>query len=362
MEVGPQLSQVPPTDAMVKSGNNSGTDTFEDCALDLNKCSIVSALNTDFDDGDTGETGKVSSGTSTDFSKICKDEESISSEDDEYGDESDLMSVASTMHSVSAIHAPVLPAFPRPLSELYWCEPCATSFRVRGSKYTRDRKKTASLASAFRLITVDLCEVAAPIRTGFCAHPRERVQEALRREKEGESIGDMPPFIFCVNIMIPGPPFYHMVFYYAVDDMSQIKPHAPDEEAGKDPLNRLASKFFFGTSDKIRDSMLKLVPRIVSGNIIVKKAVGSKPTIIGKKLMQSYVRNDRYLEVMVDIGSSIIASKVVRLAKGYAKNLVVDMAFLLEGRSAACLPERILGTVRLTHVDFKSKLRFVDKP
>jgi len=45
-----------------------------------------------------------------------------------------------------------------------------------------------------------------------------------------------------------------------------------------------------------------------------------------------------------------------------AKYLVVDMAFLLEGKSAACLPERILGTVRLTHVDFKTKLRFVKLP
>lgn len=109
-------------------------------------------------------------------------------------------------------------------------------------------------------------------------------------------------------------------------------------------------------------------------------------------MKQSYIRGERFFEVIVDIGSSVIASKVVRLAKGYvskdlyydrtrddaqycfssthlsfscttqAKNIVVDMGFLLEGKDASCLPERMLGTVRLTNVDFKSELRSVDKP
>lgn len=376
------------TNALFESQDNGGAekpeipnDIFEDDGVNTNSSIPISRLQKDSDDGSTTpnglsvESARVSNDSSPDFSKIdrelnklcrsSKEEgESMSSEDDEYGDESDLLSVASTMHSVSsmALLEPVLPATPSPLSEMYWCEPCATSFRVRGSKYTIDRKKTPSLSSAFRLITVDVCEVPEIIRTGFCAHPLERVQQALRRESEQKSTGDMPPFIFCVNIMVPGPPFYHMVFYYAVDDISQIKPHEQGEEAAGDPLNRLASKFFFGSSDKVRDSMFKLIPRVVSGNMIVKKAVGSKPTILGKKVKQFYIQDDRFLEVMVDIGSSAIAKQVLGLAKGYAKHLVVDMAFLLEGRSASCLPERVLGTVRLTHVDFKSKLRFVDRP
>lgn len=295
--------------------------------------------------------------------KLSMDEDIMSSDDEEYGDESDLLSVSSTLHNVTSLTSDVLPSFPTPLRETFWCEPCATSFRVRGAQYTIDRKKNPSRPSLFRLITVDLCEVEEPIRTGFCAHPKERVQQALRREEEGNSMDDMPPFILCVNIIVPGPPFYHLVLYYAVDDMSLIKPQKKGASKEKrDPINNIASKFFYGSSDKVRDAMFKLVPRIVSGNMIVKKAVGSKPTILGKKLTQSYIRDDRYLEVMVDLGSSVIAAKVVKLAKGYAKHLVVDMAFLLEGKTTACLPERILGTVRLTHVDFKTKLRFVKKP
>jgi len=339
---------------------------FQDNTLDFGKnISMMSTMHKDFSAEDTaGATSDISKGL--DNLLNFRDEGDSSSSDDElYGDESDLLSVASTMQNVSTmsmLKTPVLPAFPTPLSEFYWCEPCAKSFRVRGGQYTIDRKKIPSEQSVFRLITVDLCEVAKPIRTGFCAHPRERVQQAIRREKEKKTKDDMPPFIFCVNIMIPGPPFYHFVFYYAVDDMSQIKQPVEGQETEHHSFNTVASKFFFGSSDKFRDSTFKLVPRIVSGNIIVRKAVGSKPTIIGKKLTQSYVRDERFLEVMVDIGSSLIASKVVKLAKGYAKNIVVDMGFLLEGKSLSCLPERMMGTVRLTNVDFKSSLRFVDTP
>lgn len=36
---------------------------------------------------------------------------------------------------------------------------------------------------------------------------------------------------------------------------------------------------------------------------------------------------------------------------------MVDMAFLLEGKSPETLPEQVMGTVRLSNLDFKSKAR-----
>ena len=43
-----------------------------------------------------------------------------------------------------------------------------------------------------------------------------------------------------------------------------------------------------------------------------------------------------------------------------AKTLVVDMGFLLEGKSKASLPEVLMGTVRLINIDFKTDLRVVE--
>jgi hypothetical protein len=98
-----------------------------------------------------------------------------------------------------------------------------------------------------------------------------------------------------------------------------------------------------------------LIPRIVQGNVVVRKAVGSQPSILGNKLKQHYIRNERFFEIVVDIGSNKVAQRIVRLAQGYAKALQVDMMFLLEGTDEATLPERILGGVRVTNLDFKLK-------
>lgn len=282
--------------------------------------------------------------------------DTLSSDDEEYGDEQDLMSISSTIVT-SLRNLKSITSVPNCLEGSYWSEPCGSSFRVRSGTYLKSRKKGFSDKSLFRLLAMDLCEVSEMIRTGFCAHPTQRVQKALQRERQGTGVGDMPAFVFCINLMIP--PKHHAVFYYAVDDMSQIR--YEEGEVRNDPFKNIAHKFFFGDSDKFRDSTFKLVPRIVKGNYVVKKAVGSKPTLLGKKLTQKYVRDDRFFEIMVDIGSSSIATKVVKLASGYAKTLVVDMGFLLEGKSSSTLPERIMGTMRLNKIDFAAS-RHVEQP
>jgi len=240
-----------------------------------------------------------------------------------------------------------------------WAEPDANSFRVRGPAYKRDRKKYNAGASIGRLVAVDVVSVDKPLYSGFSVHPTERVQLALKKERDLKAKGqksDMPPFMFVVNIVLPGPPFYHGVYYYAVDDLSTI-----DGTSGT-PSSKLCHKFLFGDSDDFRDRTFKLIPQIVQGNFIVRKAVGSTPAIMGKKLRQLYVRSDRFFEVILDCGSSPVATGVIKLSLGYAKTLVVDMGFLFEGDEDEYLPERIFGCVRMKNIDFGPSLRHVAAP
>ena len=156
----------------------------------------------------------------------------------------------------------------------------------------------------------------------------------------------MPAFVFVVNIAMPGPPNYHMVFYFAVDDISTI-----DGSDGT-PSSKLCSEFFFGNDNTFRDNTFKLIPQI--------KAVGSTPAIMGNKIKQTYFQGERYFELMIDTGSSAVAAGVIRICNGYARTLVVDLAFLFEGYNEETLPERILGTVTLKNVEFGKKMRFVE--
>jgi len=61
-----------------------------------------------------------------------------------------------------------------------------------------------------------------------------------------------------------------------------------------------------------------------------------------------------YLEITIDISTSKIAARVVGMATSTAKSLVIDMAYVIEGRKEAELPERLLGGIRIHHIDMSS--------
>ena len=248
---------------------------------------------------------------------------------------------------------------PPPMSPDKYAEPDSNSFRVRGRTYKKDKLKINAGSSIGKLTAVDVVLVDAPIFSGFSTHPTERIQIALEREKHLKAKGlksDLPPFVFILNIVLPGPPFYHGVFYYAIDDMSCID--GTDGTAS----SKLCNDFFFGASDEFRHKTFKLIPQIVEGNFLVRKAVGSTPAIMGTKLRQLYVRNERFMEVILDCGSSSVATGVIRLSLGYAKTLVIDMGFLFEGNDETTLPERVFGAVRIKNLVFGPHLRKVEQP
>lgn len=155
---------------------------------------------------------------------------------------------------------------PPPLNNDKWAEPDANSFLVRGLTYKKDRVKINAGASIGRLVAVDLVAVDKPIFTGMSTHPTERMQLALERERKLKKLGkesDMPPFVFMVNIVLPGPPFYHAVYYYAVEDMSTI------DGSNGSASSRLCQRFLFGDSDEFRDKTFKLIPQIVEGKNVL---------------------------------------------------------------------------------------------
>jgi len=55
--------------------------------------------------------------------------------------------------------------------------------------------------------------------------------------------------------------------------------------------------------------------------------------------------------VDVDVGSSKVGGQIFRLVKGYAKSVVIDFHFLIEGQAPDELPEQLLGGVRLHRLD-----------
>jgi len=212
-------------------------------------------------------------------------------------------------------------------------------FVVRGPTFTEDRVKVAASPALFDLVAVDLWRVEEPI-PHIAAQPSNRVALAHAR-------GDSPPWVFVLQIQVPGPPHFAFVAYFVPRDPGCLRD-------GSTPFGRIADPFFFGTDDDFRDDRFKLIPRVVEGNFIVRNAVGAKPTILGRKLKQSYHRGPNYFELDIDVASSTIAQKVVGIAYGYAKLLTVDLALVLQGEAVDELPEVPFGAVRLVGVDFNA--------
>lgn len=201
-----------------------------------------------------------------------------------------------------------MPALPESFNRMMWAEPDANSFMVRGQSYLRDKKKVNAGKSIFRLDAIDFLETHEAIK-GMCSHPKERVQIALKREQMGGP--KAPAFVFVMNILLPGTPNHQLMAYFALDDISEI-----DGTSGT-PWSILANKFFFGESDEFRDNTFKLIPAVVEGNFMVRKAVGATPAIMGTKLKQYYTKDKRFFEIFLDVASSSVAAGVVRVVKGY---------------------------------------------
>ena len=221
-----------------------------------------------------------------------------------------------------------------------WGEPSASTFRIRGKTYCQDKVKETSGPSLFKLLACDLYETQGNIRN-IASHPKNRVFQALQRGED--------TWVFVVQIMVPGPPFYSYCAYFEGDKK------LIEEDT---PFGRVAHPFFNGNDEDFRNNRFKLIPKVVDGNMMVKMAVKDTPTLLGNKLKQYYYKGDNYFELDVDVGSSSVARNVVGLAMGYSKAIVVDMGFCLQGNDEDELPEVLMGASTVCHLDFSTAKKF----
>ncbi|KAK7304122.1 hypothetical protein RJT34_15186 [Clitoria ternatea] len=213
-----------------------------------------------------------------------------------------------------------------------WTTPSGGGFMIRGKNYLKDNSKVVGGDPFLKLIGVDWLKVQKTADR-IALHHRSLVQS-----EAGKSL----PFILVFNLQVPAKPNYSLVLYYASDR----------------PVNEdsLLAKFVDG-DDTFRDSRFKLIPSIVEGYWMVKRAVGTKACLLGKAVTCNYFRQDNFLEIDVDIGSSSVARSVIGLVMGYVTSLVVDLAILIEAKEEAELPEYILGTVRLNRLKLDSAVQ-----
>uniref|UniRef100_A0A2C9V3D3 PH domain-containing protein n=1 Tax=Manihot esculenta TaxID=3983 RepID=A0A2C9V3D3_MANES len=208
-----------------------------------------------------------------------------------------------------------------------WAAADPSTFLIRGKNYLKDNEKVKAKGTLMQIVGADWLRSNRP-ESDLGSRPDSIVQSY--------AVQDRPEFFFIVNIQVPGSTMYTLALYYML----------------KTPLEEtpLLQKFVNG-DDAYRNSRFKLIPYISKGSWIVKQSVGKKACLVGQALEVHYFRGKNYLELEVDVGSSTVARGVVSLVLGYLTNLVIEMAFLIQGETEEELPEILLGTCRLNHLD-----------
>ncbi|EEE51149.1 hypothetical protein OsJ_31910 [Oryza sativa Japonica Group] len=208
-----------------------------------------------------------------------------------------------------------------------WAMTDPTTFLIRGESYLQDRLKIKANNTLMQMVGADWIK-SDKREDDLSGRPGGLVQKCAAQGGN--------KFFFIVNIQVPGSSTYSLALYYMMDTPLEKVP--------------LLERFVNG-DDAFRNSRFKLIPYISKGSWIVKQSVGKKACLVGQALEINYFRGSNYLELGVDIGSSTVARGVVSLVLGYLNNLVIEMAFLVQGNTQEELPEFLLGTCRLNYLD-----------
>ncbi|KAK6116739.1 hypothetical protein DH2020_049472 [Rehmannia glutinosa] len=189
-----------------------------------------------------------------------------------------------------------------------WASPPGDIFMVRGPEYLKTKAKIPGGDYLLKPLGFDWIKGPTKI-SELLNNPQNRVRRAL----EDECSKGPKPFVWAFNLQVPSKENYSAEFEIKIDSQHRERPW------------------------------------------IVRKAVGEQAIcIIGRALTCKYSIGENFIEVDIDIGSSMVASAIVHLAFGYLTTLTVDLVFLIEGQTELELPERILGAVRFSELDSAS--------
>lgn len=214
-----------------------------------------------------------------------------------------------------------------------WAAADPSTFLIREKNYLKDHEKVKAKSTLMQMVGADWIR-SDNREDDLGGRPNSIVQEFAA---EGG-----PEFFFVVNIQVPGTTMYTLAMYYMLETPLEDSP--------------LLHSFVNG-DDAYRNSRFKLIPYISKGSWIVKQSVGKKACLVGQALEAHYFHGKNYLEVDIDVGSSTVARGVANLVLGYLNNLVMEMAFVIQGNTQEELPEILLGTCRLSYLDASKSVR-----
>ena len=217
-----------------------------------------------------------------------------------------------------------------------WCQLDASKFEVRGANYLADRVKSPSTQAIFQMAHAEMYSTEKP-QSKIAERPDGWLKAARAK-------GDTRFYLIVAYQCPSGSRTVMVNLYFAVEE------GAP----AKYPEFAKVWQAFLAEGDEYRNARWKVIPAISEGAWLVQKAVGTKPALLATKLTHTWHQTEHYIEADCDVASSSMASTLVNMLQSYAKSLVIDLGFAIEPRDVSELPEHVLGSVQLCHIDLSA--------
>eukprot|EP01083_Nonionella_stella_P111398 326695_1 len=151
-----------------------------------------------------------------------------------------------------------------------WYEPAAHLYRVRGPNYINDGIKVHPSENQYTLLGLDLFMHDAD-------NPLENVAEVPYLSVAKARARGFDGFVFVMNFKTS---VGNLVAYWTpsrnMDPKTAHNPHLKPYENGHAIFDKMMTQFCEGT-DEFRNDRLKIIPMVVEGNWMIRKAVAGKP-------------------------------------------------------------------------------------
>ena len=224
-------------------------------------------------------------------------------------------------------------------------QPKAETVQLRSITYKHDGKKQISAPPVFKLIYAQAFKTDIMI-DHIAMHPSSWFNQNI-------SLDDMSTFTIIIHLQVKSIKTSFITYHCFDRDMfvgynSNGTPIIKGDRA----FTKLLDLILNCNDKTIRNNRIKLIPRIVEGPYPVKRVVENRPVLLGNKVSQNYYRGTNYFEIDSRVDESMVAASIIKLCHRFAKRIVVDMAWTLQGEQFDELPERLFCGCSVFNMDF----------
>ncbi len=216
-----------------------------------------------------------------------------------------------------------------------WAEGDFTRVVLRGKTYMDDKIKIQASSPIFQTLGLVITKADQGIR--HCAARLPKLRAFLDEQAANF------PFFMLFTWILPGD-----------EPLTVIQVCGRTNVRGDDPEFDALLDTYIASDDSYRSDRIKFLCSMETAPWVVtfslNNLAGNKPALIGNKLECHHYTGPNYCEIDIDVGSSKIASALNGIIYSNAKALALHMGFMIEGRCAGELPERLLAISKFIHV------------